>query len=76
MHGGNRRWVPLPIGVKILCALYLHYKVEFTFKKIKGLNWGQQLSYPNWSMLLHVNRLHGSVAWKPKNAPTETRRQT
>ena len=41
MHGGNRRWVPLPIGVKILCALYLHYKVEFTFKKIKGLNWVQ-----------------------------------
>ena len=27
-------------------------------------------------MLLDVNKLHGSVAWKPKNAHTETRRQT
>ena len=42
----------------------------------KRFELGTTLSQPNWSMLLDVNRLHGSVAWKPKNAPTETRRQT
>ena len=32
------------LGVKILCALYLHYKVEFTFKKNKGFELGTTLS--------------------------------